>query len=414
MATRTFPDGFLWGAATAGHQVEGDSDNSDTWFLEQQQPSVFREPSGKACNSWELWEQDLELVNRLGLNAYRFSIEWARVEPRPGEFSGGALAHYEAMVDRCRELGLAPVVTFNHFTAPHWFAMRGGFLDADAPHVFANYCTRVMEAFGDRLAYAVTMNEPNLARLLVWVNLPAFVRDLERATLETASEAAGVERYRVANVVLPEDFDAMQAGLTAGHREAKAAIKAQRSDLPVGVSIAMSDDRVVGDDPSLRDRKRSEVYDHWLAVAAEDDFVGVQNYERRWYDANGEVDTNSDAPKNDMGSTVDPASLEGAVRYAHERAGVPILVTEHGISTADDSIRAEFIEPSLVGLLDAIDDGVPVLGYLHWTLLDNFEWIFGYDVQLGLVAVDRTTFERTPKPSADTYSRIVRANAVEV
>ena len=114
-----------------------------------------------------------------------------------------------------------------------------------------------------------------------------------------------------------------------------------------------------------------------------------------------------------MGSTVDPASLEGAVRYAHERAGVPILVTEHGISTADDSIRAEFIEPSLVGLLDAIDDGVPVLGYLHWTLLDNFEWIFGYDVQLGLVAVDRTTFERTPKPSADTYSRIVRANAVE-
>ena len=176
----------------------------------------------------------------------------------------------------------------------------------------------------------------------------------------------------------------------------------------------MSDDRVVGDDPSLRDRKRSEVYDHWLAVAAEDDFVGVQNYERRWYDANGEVDTNSDAPKNDMGSTVDPASLEGAVRYAHERAGVPILVTEHGISTADDSIRAEFIEPSLVGLLDAIDDGVPVLGYLHWTLLDNFEWIFGYDVQLGLVAVDRTTFERTPKPSADTFSRIVRANAVEV
>ena len=103
MATRTFPDGFLWGAATAGHQVEGDSDNSDTWFLEQQQPSVFREPSGKACNSWELWEQDLELVNRLGLNAYRFSIEWARVEPRPGEFSGGALADYEAMVDRCRD-----------------------------------------------------------------------------------------------------------------------------------------------------------------------------------------------------------------------------------------------------------------------------------------------------------------------
>ncbi len=112
-----------------------------------------------------------------------------------------------------------------------------------------------------------------------------------------------------------------------------------------------------------------------------------------------------------MGSAVDPASLGGAVRYASERSGVPVLVTEHGMHTSDDRLRAAFIEPSLAGLLDAIDDGVPVLGYLHWSLMDNFEWIFGFEPQLGLMSVDRTTFDRTRKPSADVYERIVRAGA---
>ena len=165
--------------------------------------------------------------------------------------------------------------------------------------------------------------------------------------------------------------------------------------------------------PRLRDTKRGELYEDYLAIAAHDDFVGVQNYERRWYDGNGEVVPDPDAPKNDMGSAIDPGGLGGAVRYVHERSGVPVLVTEHGMNTTDDTFRAEFIEPSLSGLLDAIDDDVPVFGYLHWSLMDNFEWIFGYEAKLGLMAVDRTTFERTRKPSADVYERIVRANAVD-
>jgi beta-glucosidase len=414
MTIRTFPDGFLWGAATAGHQVEGGNANSDIWFLEQQQPSVFRERSGSACNSYELWETDLDLVAGLGSNAYRFSVEWARVEPEPGSFDASALAHYEQIVDGCVARGLAPVVTFNHFSAPHWFAMRGGFTAADAPELFARYCSRVMSAFGDRIAFAVTLNEPNLHRLLDWIGLPAFVRDLERATLEAAARSAGVEHYCVGNVVVPDDYAALQAGFTAGHRAAKAAIKEHRPDLPVGFSVAIIDDCVVGDDTGVRDRKRSDLYDHWLDVAAEDDFVGVQNYERRWYDGDGEVVPDPDAPKNDMGSAVEPGSLAGSVRYAHERAGVPVLVTEHGIHTGDDTLRAGMIGPALAALLDAIEDGVPVLGYLHWTLMDNFEWISGFDGQLGLHAVDRETFERTRKPSAGVYERVVRANGVDV
>ena len=412
MTSRPFPPGFLWGVAGAGHQIEGDNVTSDTWYAEQVTPTVFRDPSGMACNGYQLWREDLELAAGMGLTAYRFSVEWARVEPVEGEFSEQALDHYEAVVDGCLELGLAPVVTFNHFTSPHWFAMRGGWLHPDAPDRFARYCDRVMARFGDRIAMAVTMNEPNLARLLTWMDLPDFVRDLERATLAAASEAAGVPRYRLSNVMLPEEMDAMADGMTAGHLAARAAIKGRRPGLPVGLALAIVDDVVVGDDPSVRDRKRAEVYERWLRLARDDDFVGVQNYERIGYDRSGSVAAPEGAPCNQMGTAVEPLSLAGAVRYAYESAQVPVLVTEHGMGTDDDRLRAGFIEPSLRGLLDAIDDGVPVLGYLHWTLMDNFEWIFGYGHQLGLHAVDRGTFVRTPKPSAEVYAAVARAHSV--
>lgn len=410
MTERPFPAGFLWGVAGAGHQTEGDNVTSDTWYAEHVTPTVFREPSGPACQGYRLWREDLDLVAGLGLSAYRFSVEWARVEPVEGEFAESELDHYEAIVDRCVELGLAPVVTFNHFTSPHWFAMRGGWLDPDAPQALARYCDRVMARFGDRIALAVTMNEPNIARLLTWLDLPAFVRDLERATLVAASEAAAVPGYRLANVMLPEEMDAMAAGMAAGHRAARAAIKGRRPSLPVGLSIAVIDDVAVGDDTSVRDRKRAEVYDPWLRLAREDDFVGVQNYERITYDGSGPVPPPEGLPRNQMGSAIEPLSLAGAVRYSHEVSGVPVLVTEHGMGTDDDGLRAGFIEPALRGLLDVMDSGVPVLGYLHWTLMDNFEWIFGYGPQLGLHEVDRETFVRTPKPSAAVYADLVRAN----
>jgi len=409
MTTSTFPTGFLWGVASAGHQSEGDNVHSDTWFAENVTPTVFRDRSGRACNGYELWASDVDLAAGMGLTAYRFSVEWARIEPVEGELSMEALDHYEAIVDRCLERGMAPVVTFNHFTSPHWFAMGGGWLDADAPAVFARYCDAVMERFGDRIAYAVTMNEPNLARLLTWIDLPQFVRDLERATLAAASEAAGVDRYRLSNVMLPEEMDAMADGMAAGHVAAKAVIKARRPDLPVGMSVAIVDDVVVGDDPSVRDRKREDVYARWLELARDDDFVGVQNYERNWYDGSGAVDEHGGPGGTGLYHGIHPESLAGAVRYAQEATGRPVLITEHGRATSDDAERAGFIAPSLAALLDVVESGVPVLGYFHWTLMDNFEWIFGYSQQLGLHEVDPETFVRTAKPSAEVYASIVRA-----
>lgn len=408
MSTSRFPADFLWGVATAGHQNEGDNVDSDTWFLENVSPTVFQERSGKAANGWERWESDLDLVAGMNLNAYRFSVEWARIEPVEGEFSEEALAHYEALVDGCRARGLAPLVTFNHFTSPHWFAARGAWLDDAAPELFARYVGVVMDRFGDRIRLAVTFNEPDLPEMLTWAGLPDFIVELERATLEAAGRDAGVERYRAGNVMLHEDFAGMRAGMTAAHLAAKATIKERRADLPVGLSLAMCDDVPVPGGEEVVARKRAEVYDYWLRLAADDDFVGVQNYERLHYGLDGLVPAAEGAVLNGMGTTVDPDSLRGAVEYAYAVSSVPILVSEHGVSTPDDEVRAAFIEPSLEGLAQAIADGVPVLGYCHWTLMDNFEWIFGYGPKLGLHSVDRETFERTAKPSAGVYAGLVR------
>ena len=407
----TFPTGFLWGVASAGHQTEGDNTDSDTWFAEHVTPSVFSEPSGRACDGWARWREDVDLAAGLGLNAYRFSVEWARIEQVEGRLEDAALEHYVAIADRCRERGMAPVVTLNHFTSPHWFAMRGSWLDAEAPDRFARYSEHVVRALGDRVDMVVTMNEPNLARLLTWVALPPFVRQLERATLEAATAAAGVERYRLSNVMVPEEMDAMADGMAAGHVAARAAVKALRPELPVGLSVAVVDDVVFGDDPTVRDRKRVEVYERWLQLASHDDFVGVQNYERHYYDGTGEVNASGTPVSAGLFGGVDARSLAGAVRYAHQVSAVPVLVTEHGIATSDDSRRVALLEESMPHLRQVVDDGVPVVGYLHWTLMDNYEWVFGYGQQLGLHAVDRTTFVRTPKPSAAAYAAIVAGSA---
>ena len=206
-------------------------------------------------------------------------------------------------------------------------------------------------------------------------------------------------------------MDAIADGMAAGHRAAREAIKARRPGLPVGLSLAIVDDQVVGDDASVRDRKRAEVYGMWLDLARDDDFMGVQNYERVRYDGRGPVPPPPGAALNQLGSSdIYPLSLAGAVRYAHAgdrgpgagdraRARAP---RRHACG------RRSSVRP-WPGCSTSIEDGVPVLGYLHWSLLDNFEWIFGYDVRFGLHEVDRATFARTPKPSAAVYSAIARA-----
>ena len=408
-ANTPFPQGFLWGAATAGHQVEGNNTTSDTWFLEHMHPSAFAELSGDACNSFELWREDLDLVRSLGLNTYRFSIEWARIEPEPGFFSVAMLDHYRRMIDGCRERGLTPVVTFNHFTCPRWFAAGGGWLNPKLSQLFARYCERAARHLSAGIGYATTLNEPNIMRLLKWFGLPPQLIETQRAMLVAAAQASGSAVFSAANATNFEDLERQLPIMLSAHEAGRAAIKSVRPDLPVGVSLAISDDQAVGR-KSRRDEKRAFVYGAWLEAAKQDDFIGVQNYDRARIDASGVVPPPEGVARNSMGVEIYPPSLGAAVRYAHAATGRPVIVTEHGLGTDNDALRASFIPASLAGLKSAIDDGIPVHGYVHWSLLDNFEWVFGYGPKYGLCEVDRQTFRRSAKPSAAVLGAIARRN----
>ena len=253
-----FPEAFLWGAATAPHQIEGNNIASDLWWLENQQPTIFAQPSGDACNSFELWEADLDIVKAMGLNCYRFGIEWARIEPEKGLFSQAMLDHYKAVIDGCRARGLTPIVTYSHFTAPRWFSAQGGWTNPESASLFARYCDKATRALGQAIDRVITLNEPNILLLLKPV-LPPKVWDIQKLTLETAARRLGVDRFVSANVAGLDDLPALQSGLLAAHKAGKAAIKAVRSDLPVGFSLAMMDDQAVGK-ASVRDRMRRELY----------------------------------------------------------------------------------------------------------------------------------------------------------
>lgn len=410
-----FPKGFLWGAATAAHQIEGNNINSDVWVLENVKPTVYAEPSGDAVNGFALWPQDLDLVRALGLNSYRFSLEWARIEPEPGMFSIAMLDHYKAVIDGCRRRGLTPIVTFNHFTTPRWFAGRGGWTDSESGDLFGRFCDRAARHLASDIGYATTLNEPNLINMarnpLAPQLLEAYKPVVEKMN-EAAARAIGSSQFVVGNAILSvDDVDAFTKNMINGHKTGRAAIKAVNSKLPVGVSLAIPDDQAIGNN-SIRDAIRENQYGAWLEAAKSDDFLGVQNYERTIWNDKGKVEPPSGGDRNTNGGEVYAASLANAVRYAHSVTRVPILVTEHGVMSDDDSVRTRLISGALGELKNAINEGVPIKGYLHWSLLDNFEWILGYKPKYGLIAVDRTTFKRTPKPSARLLGSIARRNGL--
>ncbi|GGL35382.1 family 1 glycosylhydrolase [Caulobacter rhizosphaerae] len=409
-----FPRRFLWGAATAGHQIEGNNVNADNWVAENTKPTAYAEPSGDACNSFELWPQDLDLVKAMGLNTYRFSLEWSRIEPEMGRFSPAMLDHYKAIVAGCHRRGLTPMLTFNHYTTPRWFAARGGWTAQDAADLFGRFCDRSARHLADGLGYATTLNEPNLPEVVRAAIPPEMLAKLTpvfQASAEAQARAAGSKVFIVGNSISYDDPAAVTANKIAGHRAGRAAIKAVRGDLPVGVSLAIPDDQALGEQ-SLRDTMRARQHGAWLEAVRGDDFLGVQNYERAVWDDKGKVEAEAAGDRNLAGTPIFADSLANAVRYAYGVARVPIIVTEHGVNTADDAVRARFIPAALRDLKAVMDEGVPVQGYIHWSLLDNFEWIYGYKMKYGLVAVDRMTFARTPKASSRIYGAIARRNAL--
>lgn len=407
---RNMPEGFLWGAAVSGHQAEGQNTNSDIWFLEHLAATPFAEKSGDACDHYHRFAGDIALLKALGLNSFRFSLEWARIEPEPGEFSATGIEHYRKVAATCREHGMTPIVTYNHLACPRWFAAMGGWENPACVDLFARYAQKATAGIGDLIGLASTFNEPNIGAQLQWLGLPPGAIAGMQAVLIDAAKAAGTARF--SNPMMG-DQQKMLPNLLAAHHKARDIIKAGPGEFPVGMTLAISDDQAVGVD-SQCDRKRAEVYAPWLEAARQDDYIGVQTYGRTRIDANGVMPLPDGAEITQMGEEFWPQALEQTIRYAHAETGKPVYVTENGVATQDDSRRVAYIRTALKGVKACLDDGLPVKGYVHWSLLDNFEWVMGFRPKFGLVAVDRQTMARKPKPSAHFLGTIARANRIDL
>ncbi|RSN66609.1 glycoside hydrolase family 1 protein [Actinomadura sp. WAC 06369] len=383
-----FPDGFLWGAATSAHQTEGNNVASDFWALENRPDGFLPERSGDACDSYHRWPEDLDIVRGLGLNAYRFGLEWARIEPVEGRVSRAALAHYRRVVEGCLERGLTPVVTLHHFTSPLWFAKAGGWTDPGAVERFRRY-VRAVRPILDGVPWVCTINEPNMLAMMA-----AMVRRGERSE-------------NVAGAMPPPD-PAVADALTEAHRAAREELGPLKS----GWTVANQNFEAAGGAEAERDAWALSREDRFLDAAADDDFIGVQAYTRVRIGRDGALPEPDGARRTLTGWEFYPAALGGAVRHTAARIpGVPILVTENGVATRDDAERIEYTRGALAGLRDAMAGGADVRGYLHWSLLDNYEW-GTYAPTFGLVAVDRDTFARTVKPSARWLGEVARTGVL--
>lgn len=388
-----FPEGFRWGTATAAHQVEGQTTGNDWWDWEHAAGTPCAEPSGDACDQYHLYDEDVRLLAALGFDNYRFSVEWSRIEPSEGEISRAALEHYRRVCASCLAHGIQPVVTFHHFTTPRWAAADGGWDNPAIVERFARFCEVTAGYLGDLIGRACTINEPNVVAFVGHVMgfFPPGGTDLSRL-----------------GPVTRNFLDA--------HRRAVEAIKSANDAIPTGLTLSMSDYQAAPEEDERaqrrRDRAREAMEDVYLAEVAGDDFLGVQTYSRTRFGPDGMLGPEEGVEVVEhMGYEFWPQALEVCIRNAAAAtSGMPLLVTENGLSTADDSRRTSYVHSALQGVLACLEDGIDVRGYTYWSLLDNFEWAYGYAPRFGLVSVDRTTQRREPKPSALWLGEVARSN----
>jgi beta-glucosidase len=402
----SFPDGFLWGAATSSHQVEGDNRWNDWWQYEQAGLLPYR--SGEACRHYERYGQDFEMARALGHNAHRFSIEWSRIEPHPGRWDHGALQHYLDVVGALRARGIEPVVTLHHFTNPAWLAELGGWPRRDTVARFADYAERVAERLAGEVRYWISINEPTVYAKYAFLNgtWPPGVRRSWRQALAVMRNMARAH-VAVHTILHRRREDAM-----VGFAHSAPLIMACNPQRPFDRAVALMRDLALNRLPFLllgRSPQRCL------------DFIGINYYSRtvvRWAPRGqallfGEdcVADHHDAPRrfSDLGWEIYPRGLRLTLeRFA--AYGVPLMVTENGIATDDEELRSWFLLRHLEALGDALASGVPVLGYLYWSLIDNFEWAEGTGPHFGLAAVDFTTQERRVRPSAERYAAVCATN----
>ena len=386
MTNRTvrFPDGFLWGTSTSAYQIEGGGTNTDWWRFEREEGTPCVEPCDGACDSWNRYEEDLDIIVGLGLNSFRLSVEWARIEPEHGVIDADALAHYRAVLEACRRRSITAVVTLHHFTLPLWVADQGGFEHPDIAAWMGDYALVVARELGDLIDVACTINEPNIVALMGYV----------------------AKRFPP-NVTSWDRFVAVNEAMRACHVAMRAALRSVEGTFPIGLPLSMQEYEALEGGEELMASLRTEMEDKYLAAVGDDDYLGVQCYTKLLIGPDGLVE-NPEGEVTEMGYLFWPECVAYTVRRAASMTDVPIVVTENGIGTNDDEQRIRYLTGALQCLREVLADGIDVRGYFQWSLLDNFEWTLGYAPKFGIVAVDRTTYERTAKPSARWYAGATR------
>jgi beta-glucosidase len=382
-----FPDGFLWGAATAAHQIEGNNLHSDWWRSENE----GRLPhSGDACDSWNRWADDVDLLEQIGLNAYRLSVEWARIEPEPGRFDQAAIDTYRRLFEALREAHIEPMVTLHHFTSPAWLADRGGWANPEVSQRLAEYTDHFARHTGDLVKWWITINEPSILGMKAYIegswpphrpfDLRGYVRLMRNAARGHILARQVLKAHR------PDAMVSMAFALWP--------MQALRSWSPIDQTMAFVGDWLW----QGRVLRRSLP---WL------DWIGLNYYSRTFVGwplpKNG---AGQSGERTDFGWEIYPQGLYDVLRRVGQ-FGKPIVITENGISDADDDQRPGYIVAHLRQAHRAIADGVDLRGYMHWSLLDNFEWAEGYEQRFGLATRDRQL-----RPSAQLYGAIARANAL--
>ena len=419
-ASLAFPPGFLWGTATSAHQVEGGNGGND-WADWEREPGRIRggAVAGAACDFWRRAEDDLALAASFGTNAFRFSVEWSRVEPEEGRFDEAALARYAGWAARCRALGLEPMVCLHHFTLPRWLARRGGFAWSGSVERFARLAEVVADAMAGRVRWWLTVNEPMVLAAL------GFVQGVWPPGRHSVSEALRVARH-----------------LVRAHAAAYHALHARQPDALVSAAHHLAvylphDPRSVLDRAVtwVRDRLMNRLFleatvegrlapplgagERVAEAVGSHDYIAFQpyfTYPLAFSPANpgGLFAVERHVPRPGappfMGEFRPEAPATWAERLASYR--LPLVVTEHGLLEAEERERPGFLVAALTGLHRALRHGADLRGYFHWSLLDNFEWAEGFEARFGLVHVDFATQVRTPRRSAEVYGAIARANGI--
>jgi beta-glucosidase len=375
------PQPFLFGASTSAHQVEGGNHND---WTEWEKADPARHVSGSACDHYHRFREDFDIARSLGHNAHRFSIEWSRVEPEEGNFNEKEIAHYREVIRALRERGLTPFVTLWHFTLPTWFAVMGGTQNKNFPKYFARYAAAMARAFKGDAPFWITVNEPEIY----------------------AANACFTGRWPPQKKGIIAAYRSMVHSVRA-HRLAYRAIKDADSSANVGASVNLTYFEAA---PGVVNRIRKFFADRfWNGyfldhVRRELDFIGVNYYFHnriKWG-----FNKNENKKVSDMGWEIYPEGMYRVIRSL-KKYQLPVYITENGLADARDAQRAAFLREHLDWIKRAMNEGADVRGYLHWSLMDNFEWDKGFGPRFGLVEVNYKTMQRIVRPSAIGYKKII-------